>query len=92
MRIAELHTLPRHTVRAILENHEYSQLYMPAFSRLWHQTQVIIDVSLGWFMGRDCPPVTAVNVTPLASLLRPVTMSARNLFIAIWFGYFACHY
>jgi hypothetical protein len=31
-------------VRAILENHEYSQLYMPAFSKLWHQTQVIIDV------------------------------------------------
>jgi hypothetical protein len=44
MRIAELHTLPKHTVRAILENHEYSQLYMPAFSKLWHQTQVIIDV------------------------------------------------
>jgi hypothetical protein len=44
MRIAELHTLPKDTVRAILENHEYSQLYMPAFSKIWHQTQVVIDV------------------------------------------------
>ena len=44
MRIAELHTLPKEAVRAILENHEYSQLYVPAFSKLWHQAQVVIDV------------------------------------------------
>ena len=44
MRMIELHSLPRDIVEHILDNHEHSQRYIPVFSKLWHQTQTVIDV------------------------------------------------
>jgi len=44
MRLATLYTLPKDVVKTILDNHVEAQLGMKAFSRLWQQTQDLIDI------------------------------------------------
>ena len=44
MRMATLYNLPRDVVKTIMNNHVEAQLAAPAFSRLWHHAQTVIDV------------------------------------------------
>jgi hypothetical protein len=42
--MATLYNLPRDVVKTIMDNHVEAQLAAPAFSRLWHHAQTVIDV------------------------------------------------
>ena len=44
MRLATLYSLPKDVVKTIMENQMEAQLGMKAFSRLWQQTQDVIDI------------------------------------------------
>jgi hypothetical protein len=44
MRLATLYTLPKETVKTILENNLASMKGMKPFTQIWQQTQNVVDI------------------------------------------------
>jgi hypothetical protein len=44
MRLAELHTLPKSAVKAILDSNLASMKVMKPFSEIWKMTQNVVDI------------------------------------------------